>query len=934
MEILAEPVATCWTCREPLNARGQCLACLLHGGLDDCAPANGSLEAVVFGDFEIARREDGSFWELGCGAMGVTYRATDKVLHRTVALKVIETPSAAGNSTAVRERFLREARAAAALRHPNVAGVFQFGAAPEIDRCYYAMELVEGETLEARVRRDGPLKAELALEISIQVARALTEAAAQGLIHRDLKPSNIMLTHPDAGTAQFVVKVIDFGLAKATNAVAETDLTHGGFVGTPSFASPEQFENATADARSDIYSLGVTLWYALTGQVPYPGKTIEEIREGQQRTDLPVEQLIERKIPTPLIEILRRALALDPIRRPASAWELLEGLESCRAQLVLPNEFTPRRTIRKLAALVVTFAIAPAILFAFVLLRQKTRVVANDATPLPEKSIAVLPFENLSQEQENASFAGGMQDELLSDLARIADLKVISRTSVMQYQDGRERNLREIGRTLGVANVVEGSVQRSGNRVRVVAQLIDARTDAHLWGETYDRDLSDMFAIQTEIAEQIARQLQAKISPQEKAAIAERPTSDLTAYAFYDQAQILKKTAKGAYEKRVKLLREAIRRDPNFILAYCLLAKVYTDRYVAQNFSSETDRIATAAQAKEVIDTALRLRPDRGEPHLAAAYHSFLNREFTEARREIEVALRLLPNDAQATFLDARLDRHENRWDDALVKARRAGVLDPHNEFFVLWTAEAYVLIRRYDEGEEFVRQARSRNPGSAGRFDGCLVRFKVAEGDLAGARMLSAAPTSDFALEAQFNAALYSRDYDGALKVIAAAPPDLVESEFGCKSPNSWAEAQVYRALGDEQKAEKAFLTLRQSMDPNTNPQSRNEWYYLYAGKFDAGLHRKDEAIREARQAMDMDPMAQDPINGLAIADGLALVYAWTGERDLAIEQLAILAGLPSNISYGALRFSPDWDSLRGDPRFEKIVASLRPPLVTSTHL
>jgi serine/threonine protein kinase/predicted Zn-dependent protease len=924
LEILAAPVAICSTCREPMNARGQCLACLLRGGLDESPLANGAPEALVFGDFEIAQHDDGSLWELGCGAMGVTYRATDRVLHRTVALKVIEVPAAAGNSQSVRERFLREARAAAALKHPNVAGVFQFGAVPESDRCYYAMELVEGETLEAIVRRDGPLKAESALALAIQVTRALTEAAAHGLIHRDLKPSNIMVASADATTAQLSAKVIDFGLAKTTNAPSETDLTQGGFVGTPSFASPEQFDHAPADARSDIYSLGVTLWYALTGQVPYPGKTIAKIRDRQLNADLPVEQLAERKIPAPLIEILRRTLAMDPTQRPASARELLETLEACRAQLVRPNALTPHRTIRKIAALVVLFVIAPAILFAFVLLRPR----ASHAMPLPEKSIAVMPFENLSQEPENAYFAGGVQDELLSDLARIADLKVISRTSVMQYQDGRERNLREIGRTLGVANIVEGSVQRSGHHVRVVAQLIDARTDAHLWGETYDRDLSDIFAIQTEIAEQIAGQLQAKISPQEKAMLAEKPTPDLTAYAFYEQARTQKNTDEGGYEKRVKLLQEAIRRDPNFILAYCLLAKLYTDHYVAQNFASETDRIATAARAKEVIDTALRLRPDRGEPHLALAYYSFQSHEYTAARREIEVSLRLLPNDAQATFLDARLDRHENRWDDALVKARRAGVLDPHNEFFVLWTAEAYLLMRRYNEGEEFVYQARSRNPGSAGRFDGCLARFKLAEGDLAGACTLSASPASQLALEARFDAALYSRDYDGALKVIAAAPPDLVESEFGCKSPDSWAEAQVYRALGDAQKAEKAFLTLRQSMDPHTNLQSRsrNEWYYLYAGRFDAGLHRKEEAIREARQAVDMNPIAQDPINGLPLAEGLALVYAWTGERDLAIEQLVILAGMPSRVSYGELRFNPDWDSLRGDPRFEELVNRLAP--------
>src|SRR6266849_3908920 len=327
-------LSVCSSCREPLNAKGECLACLLRGGLNESVEEAVSFDSLGFGDFEIARREDGSFWELGCGAMGVTYRATDKVLHRTVALKVIETPAAAGDSQAVRERFLREARAAAALKHPNVAGIFQFGASPEIDRCYYAMELVEGETLEALVRREGPLKVEQALEIAIQVTRALVAAAAQGLIHRDLKPGNIMITRADAETVKLEVKVIDFGLAKATiDAVGDMDLTHGGFVGTPSFASPEQFGSGPADARSDIYSLGVTLWYALTGLVPYTGRTIDEIRDCQKRTALPVEQLVARKVPAPVIKLLRRMLAVDPARRPASDRELIEALESCRAKV-------------------------------------------------------------------------------------------------------------------------------------------------------------------------------------------------------------------------------------------------------------------------------------------------------------------------------------------------------------------------------------------------------------------------------------------------------------------------------------------------------------------------------------------------------------------------------------------------------------------------
>src|SRR5216117_2200307 len=269
----ASGVTVCSICGEPLNAKGACVACLLRTGLEESSTFDAkSLAPLVFGDFEVVRREDDSFWELGRGAFGVTYLAVDNVLRRRVALKVIDVPAAARGSQAVRERFLREARAAAALRHPNVAAVFQFGTSSDATRCYYAMELVEGETLAARVRRNGPLNAKEALKIAIQIARALMAAAAHDLIHRDLKPSNIMLTSDSE------VKVIDFGLAKAiTDVGGDMDLTHGEFVGTPSFASPEQFGGGLVDARSDIYALGGTLWFAVTGLAPHPGKTLEEI---------------------------------------------------------------------------------------------------------------------------------------------------------------------------------------------------------------------------------------------------------------------------------------------------------------------------------------------------------------------------------------------------------------------------------------------------------------------------------------------------------------------------------------------------------------------------------------------------------------------------------------------------------------------------------
>jgi uncharacterized membrane protein YkvA (DUF1232 family)/tRNA A-37 threonylcarbamoyl transferase component Bud32 len=324
---LASGVAVCAVCGERVNAKGDCLACLLRTGLEETIVRN-KPTALAFGDFEVEQYADASYCELGRGAISVTYLAADKVLRRRVALKVIEVPAAARGSRAVRERFLREARAAAALRHPNVAAVFQFGASLGGTHCYYAMEFVEGETLGARVRRDGPLNAKQALGIATQVTRALMAAAVHGLIHRDLKPSNIMLT------TESEVKVIDFGLVKAiTDAGGEMDLTQGEFVGTPTFASPEQFGSGPVDARSDIYSLGATLWFALTGLAPHFGNTLEEIRDRKTRDDLPVAQLGARKVPDPLVRLLRSTLAIDPGERPASARELMEALESCRRRL-------------------------------------------------------------------------------------------------------------------------------------------------------------------------------------------------------------------------------------------------------------------------------------------------------------------------------------------------------------------------------------------------------------------------------------------------------------------------------------------------------------------------------------------------------------------------------------------------------------------------
>ena len=665
------------------------MICLLRVGFDHADESDETLFAPVadrLGTYKIERREDGTPWELGRGAMGITYRAVDTSLQRPAALKLIDSELVKRGAEA-RERFMREARAAAALRHPNVATVYHFGIREEDGQCFCAMELVEGETLEMRVRRTGPLDAVTTIQIALQVASALAVAEKQGLVHRDLKPANLMLVSAaldaddsESGKAEDVVKVIDFGVAKAL--VEKPDgmgLTHGGFVGTPAFASPEQFTKAPVDVRSDIYSLGATLWYLLTGRMPFPGASVDDIRASHQMHVLPIGQLKAARVPSGLISLLTSMLALEPAARPGVR-ALTSKLQECRAQ-ILDRWQAARRFA--LAAGLIGIATAAFVLFP----RWQNRVPSQNTPPanISEKSIAVLPFENLSEDKNDAFFADGMQDEILTYLAKIADLKVISRTSVMQYKTGAERNLREIGKQLGVAHLLEGSVQRAANRIRVNAQLIDARTDAHLWAQTYDRDLADVFAIQSEIARAIADQLQAKLSPIEKAGIEQRPTADLAAFDLYTRARTLRLTAffsalvKTNMLQAIDLLNQAVARDPAFLLAWCELAIAHDNLY----FLGNDHTAARLALAEGAVQTALRLRPDAGEAHLARAGHLYRGYlDYDGARAELAIAQRTLPNDPQTFELAGYIDRRQGRWESSARNLERAIELDPRNFFY------------------------------------------------------------------------------------------------------------------------------------------------------------------------------------------------------------------------------------------------------------
>ncbi len=943
MQAQATSAAVCPECGTRLEGGfsrnlGRCMICLLRVGFDGAEePNEAPLSSVAdrLGNYRIERRDDGSLWELGRGAMGVTYRAVDTSLKRPVALKLIDSEWAKRGAEA-RERFMREARTTAALRHPNIATVYHFGIREENGQCFCAMELVEGETLEMRVRRTGPLDALTTIDIALQVSSALAAAEKQGLVHRDLKPANLMFVAaaPDANDsspgkaqkAETVVKVIDFGVAKAL--VEKPDamgLTHGGFVGTPAFASPEQFTDAPVGVRSDIYSLGVTLWYLLTGYRPFEGATIEQIRASQYSQALPIEQLKAARVPRRLISLLASMLAAEPAARP-DVRALTSQLQDCRAQML-----DRWKAARRLALTAGLIGIAAA---AFVLfLRWHNRAMSQNAAPanISEKSIAVLPFENLSDHQANANFAMGIQDEILTDLAKIADLKVISRTSVMQYKTRGERNLREIGQQLGVAHVLEGSVQRAGNRVRVNAQLINARTDAHLWAQTYDRDLADVFAIQSEIAKAIAGQLEAKLSPREENAIERSPTSDIPAFELYAQAKNLLtiRNARANLLEAVDLLNQAVARDPSFFKAYCQLAHTH-DRLYFLGYDHTPARLALAEAA---IQAAFRLGPDAGEAHLARAqnlYRGYL--EYDAALAELEVAGQTLPNDAGVFELKAYIQRRRGKQEEAVRSLERAIDIDPRNTFTLQQIALSYHHLRRFAEEKSVLDRALAIEPNDVDtKVARAFVEFhwkadtRPLHQILDSIRATNPGATQTIA-DGWLICALAERDAGAAINAAIAAGtnPPFIDEAINFSRP--FVEGIIARVAKDDEKARSAFTAARAEQEKIIHAQPNYGPPLCVLGLIDAGLGRKEEALREGRRAVELLPVEKDAINGTAMIKYLAMIAAWVGDDDLACEQLAVAIRPPSRLSYGQLKLLPFWDPLRGNPRFEKIVASLAP--------
>jgi TolB-like protein/predicted Ser/Thr protein kinase len=847
------------------------------------------------------------------------FRARQKSLNRTVALKVISLGQWA--SKAHLKRFRLEAEAAARLEHPGIVPIHEVG---ERDgSCYFSMKFIEGGQLDEVVKRT-PMSIRQAVELIAKVARIVHYAHEHGILHRDIKPGNILLDRNGEP------HLTDFGLAR----LVEADSTVTGTLealGTPSYMAPEQAagNNAAVSSNTDVYGLGAVLYQLLTGQPPFAGGTTYETIRLLCETEPRNPRILNSKIDRDLSTICLKCLEKDPKRRYSSALVLAEDLERWLKHEPIRARHTGvfargKKWVQRnpSSALLATSLIALAAAAGWIL--WKSELIRQPLTT----GIAVLPFENLGDEKEHAAFADGVQDDILTKLAKIADLKVISRTSVMDYRG--KRNVRQIGDALRVSHVLEGSARRSGDRIHLNAQLIDTRTDTHVWAEEYDRDLNDLFAVQVEIAKKVAQQLHAKLSASEKASVEERPTEDLVAYDFYVRAVSMIYNAQVPFvesnpSEAVELLNKAVARDPNFFLAYCQLA------FAHDLIGNTPERLALA---KSAIDSAFRLRPDSGEAHLALALHLYLGySDYHRARAELALAQQSLPNDPRVYDLAGSMDRNQRRWADATHNLERACELDPRNLPCLINLGSLYLWLHDYDQHTKIMDRIVALHPE---RRSGRIIRASVEAYRRADTgpwraaieKILTNEPGSEqdpFVAGQRYTLALYDRDWDAAGRAAA------VLSQKNSLDPG-WSFPQLGRDFwvglaarlkGDETSARAAFMRARaQQEEIRGHPD--DVCLVADLGLIDAALGKKEEALSQGRRAMEVAPSVKDESTEVYVKMCFAIICAWTDERELALGQLEALTKAPGSYTYGDLRLSPMWDPLRGDPRFEKLVNSL----------
>jgi TolB-like protein/tRNA A-37 threonylcarbamoyl transferase component Bud32 len=879
-------------------------------GADD----KGAVE--MLGDYEL-------LGEIGRGGQGTVYRARQKSLNRTVALKVVRLSQRI--SKAHLTRFRLEAKAAASLDNPNIVPVYEVG--EQDGSCYFSMKLIEGGPLDQLFKRE-PMPTRRAAELIAKLARAAHYAHERGVLHRDIKPGNILLD------ARGEPHLTDFGLARLAEREGTITRTLD-TLGTPSYMAPEQaLGRGQLTSATDVYGLGAVLYHLLTAHPPFAGGTTYDTIRLLLETEPRQPRLWNPKTDRDLATICLKCLEKDPQCRYPSALALAEDLERwLRHEPIRARRIgvfgRGRKWVRRNPTMGVLILSLAALAGAIGWNLWKSEFVASTAVT----GIAVLPFENLSgDKEENAFLADGVQDDILTKLAKIRDLKVISRTSVMQYRGNL--NMREIGAVLGVSHALQGSIRKNGTQLHLNAQLIDTRTDTHLWAEQYDCDLNSVFAAQSAIALKVAERLHARLSSSEKLDMARPPTANLAAFELYNRAKNLvlmtsfTASTKANLLQAADLLSQAVGHDSSFFQGHCLLSHTHDLLYFF-GFDRTPARLASAELATQA---AFRLRPDSGEAHLARAENLYRGHlDYDGALAELELARQSLPNDPMVFELQGYIQRRQGKQQKALRSLERAVDLDPRNFFTLQQIAASYDLLQRYTDEAAMLERALSIKPDD---LDTKVARALMEVDWKADTRALhrvidevraeNPADVENVA-DAWLICALAERDATAAKAALSVSGENPLSDDV-IQFNRPFIEGVIARMTSESDKAEVAFIAARAAQEKVVAAQPNYGPPLCVLGLIDAALGRKEDALRKGRRAVELLPVKKDAINGPRMIAHLAMMAAWAGDRDLACEQLAIAVRPPAPVTYGQLNLLPFWDPLRGDPRFEKIVASLAP--------